>query len=263
MFPRCKFPPSDDPDHRIGWFDASTSWGMGGAFLLRRGEGYVCFFYYYQWRENEKWHVNVFEAVAGLTLLVAGHIVSPAPFVSEFGDNNVANASARRNATPNLQIAEILHHRAEFVSKEKITTRQLRVSTDDNVLGDPLSRGPKYMSKFYEEARKMGATSFVRMDVPPMILALLAVLATLHPEVQREEYDSREERKSKPSRPRRSPSPEARSSPSERQCTISALGIARSNWRYVASFAGLGTMLEVAPALQWCRKKNIFRGPRS
>ena len=48
MFPRCQFPPSDDPDHRIGWFDASASWGMGGAFLLRRGKGYVCFFYYYQ-----------------------------------------------------------------------------------------------------------------------------------------------------------------------------------------------------------------------
>ena len=185
MFPRCKFPPSDDPDHRIGWFGASTSWGIGGALLLRRGNGYVCSFYYCQWRENEQWHVNVFEAVAGLALLVAGHIASPAPFVSEFGDNNVANASACRNATPNLQIAGILHHRADFASQEKSTTRQLRVSTEDNVLGDPLSRGPKYMSKFYEEARKMGAASSVRMDVPPMILSLLAVLAKLHPGVLR------------------------------------------------------------------------------
>ena len=113
------------------------------------------------------------EAVAGLALLVAGHIASPAPFVSEFGDNNVANASARRNATPNLQIAEILHHRAEFASQEKITTRQLRLSIEDNVLGDPLSRGPRYMAKFRKEARKMGATSFVRMDVPSLILSLL------------------------------------------------------------------------------------------
>ena len=106
------------------------------------------------------------EAIAGLTLLAAGHLVSPAPFVSEFGDNNVANSSARRNATPNLQIAEVLHRRADFVAQERITTRQLRVSTDDNVLGDPLSRGPKYMNKFREEATKMGATSFVRMKVP-------------------------------------------------------------------------------------------------
>ena len=249
MFPRCKFPPSDDPDHRIGWFDASTSWGMGGAFLLRRGKGYVCFFFYYEWGADEQWHVNVLEAVAGLTLLVAGHVASPAPFVSEFGDNNVANASARRNATPNLQIAEILHHRADFVSTEKITTRQLRVSTEDNVLGDPLSRGPKYMSKFYEEARKMGATSFVRMDVPPMILSLMAVLASLHPAVLQEEYDSRMDRNSKPSRSRRSPSPGRPISQASRSSTIGALGITRTNWRYVASFAGLGTMLEVAPRL--------------
>ena len=101
------------------------------------------------------------EAVAGLALLVAGQIVSPAPFVSEFRDNNVANASARRNTTPNLQIAEILHHRADFGTKENIITRQLRVRTDDNVLGDPLSRGPEYMNKFREEARKMGETSSV------------------------------------------------------------------------------------------------------
>ena len=95
----------------------------------------------------------------------------------------------------------------------------------------------------------MGAISFVRMDVPPIILSLLTVLAKLHPEVLRGEYKSQEERKNKPSRPRRSPSPGAQSSPSERLCTISALGIQRTSWRYVASFAGLGTMFDVARAL--------------
>ena len=128
------------------------------------------------------------EALAGLVLLVAGNIVAPAPFVSEFGNNNVANANARRNATPNLQISEILRHRAEFVSKENITTRQLRVSTEDNLLGDPLSRGARYMGKkFREEARKMGAASFVRMDVPPLVVPMLPVLAELHPGVLRED----------------------------------------------------------------------------
>ena len=71
LFPRVQFPPSDDPRHRIGWFDASTSWGMGGAFLLKRGSGFVCYFFHYQWTADEQWHVNVLEAVAGLTLLVA------------------------------------------------------------------------------------------------------------------------------------------------------------------------------------------------
>ena len=117
------------------------------------------------------------------------------------------------------------------------------------MLGDPLSRGPKYMNKFYEEARKMGATSFVRMDVPPMILSLMAVLAKPHPGVLREEYDARMERNSKPSRPRRSPSPGRSIERASRSSSIGALGITRSNWRYVASFVGLGTMLEVAPRL--------------
>ena len=121
--------------------------------------------------------------------------------------------------------------------------------TEDNVLGDPLSRGPRYMAKFREEARKMGAASFVRMDVPPLIMPLLPVLAKLHPGVLREEYESQMDRSGKPSRPRRSPSPDRSISQASRSCTIGALGIQRSNWRYVASFAGLGTMLEVAPRL--------------
>ena len=41
---------------------------------------YVCFFYYYKWRQNEHWHVGVLGAADGLALLVAGHIASPAPF---------------------------------------------------------------------------------------------------------------------------------------------------------------------------------------
>ena len=110
--------------------------------------------------------MNVFEAIAGLTLLVTGHIASPAPFVSEYGDNNAANASAYRNATPNLQIARVLQKRADFVTDNRIATRQFRVSTDDNVLGDPLSRGPRYMSKFKEEARAMGR-HVVRQDADP------------------------------------------------------------------------------------------------
>ena len=208
LFPRVTFPPSDSPDHRVGWFDASTSWGMGGAFLVPRGDGYVAYFYVFEWSAlQQRWHVNVLEAVAGLTLLVAGHVVSPAPFVTEFGDNNVANASARKNASPNLQIAQVLRHRASYVKDEQITTRQFRVSSEENVLGDPLSRGPKYMARFKKNARDQGATSFVRMEIPPMILRLLDELAELHPEVVRVEEQQRTFRLQKPIRQRRSPSP--------------------------------------------------------
>jgi hypothetical protein len=167
---------------------------MGGAFLLLRDGEFICFFFTYEWGECEHWHVNVLEAVAGFTLLVAGQIASPAPFVTEYGDNNVANAGARRNATPNLQIARVLQERADYVHGECITTRQRRVSSEDNVLGDPLSRGPEYMSKFKAAARDMGAVSFVRMEIPPLIRRLLTELARVFPEVKREEDERREER---------------------------------------------------------------------
>ena len=155
---------------------------MGGAFLVRRGASVIAFFYVYEWSEKERgWHVNAFEAVAGLTLLATGHIASPAPFVSEYGDNNAANASAYRNATSDLQIARVLQKRADFVTANRIATRQFRVSTEDNVLGDPLSRGPRCMSKFKEAACAMGATSFARMPIPPLITSLLTDLEDFFP----------------------------------------------------------------------------------
>ena len=252
LFPRVQFPPSDSSDHRVGWFDASTSWGMGGAFLVPRGDGYVAYFFVFEWSSLQKlWHVNVHETIAGITLLVTGHAVSPAPFVTEFGDNNVANASARKNASPNLQISQVLRHRASFVKDEQITTRQFRVSSEDNVLGDPLSRGPTKMSLFKKNARDQGATSFVRMDIPPMIFRILDELAELHPEVVRMEEQQRALRVPKPIRQRRSPSPSATAQEPTpaRPHSLHDLGITRSRWRYVANFAGLDTMLEFAGEL--------------
>ena len=83
----------------------------------------------------------------------------------------------------------------------------------------------------------MGATSFVRMEVPEMIMSMLVTLEALHPHVLQEESEAREERMSKPSRSRRSPSPgRSISSQVSRSPTIIELGISRSNWRYVASF---------------------------
>ena len=248
-FPSPPPPPSDSPDHRVGWFGASASWGMGGAFLVRRGTNAIAFLYTYEWSENERWHVNVLEAVAGLALLVTGRIASPAPFVSEFGDNNAANASAYRNATPDLQIARVLQTRADFVTDNRIATRQFGVSTDDNVLGDPLSRGPRYMSKFKDAARDMGATSFVRMPIPSLITSLRVDLEEISPEVEHVERENREERAERPLQSRRLPSPSRSPVPTKRSPTLSDMGITRGRWRYVASFAGLDTMMDVAANL--------------
>ena len=41
----------------------------------------------------------------------------------EFGDNNAANVSAYRNATPDLQITGMLQKRAGFVTENRIATR--------------------------------------------------------------------------------------------------------------------------------------------
>ena len=176
------------------------------------------------------------------------HAVSPAPFVTEFGNNNVANASARKkkNATPNLQIAQVLRRRASFAKDEQITTRQFKVTTEDNVLGGPLSRGPNYMSLFKRNAREQDSTSFVRMEIPPMIVSLLDELAEQHPEVVRVEEQQRALRLQKPVRQGRSPSPSATAEAhaSKRPHSLQDLGISRTRWRYVANFAGLGTMLE-------------------
>ena len=169
----------------------------------------------------------------------------------EFGDNNVANASARKMATPNLQVAQVLRRRATFVKDEQITTRQFRVTTHDNVLGDPLSRGPKYMSLFKKNARDQGATSFVRMKTPAIIFSLLGELAELHPMVVRVEEQQRALRLQTPVRQRRSPSPSAtaQAHTSKRTHSLQDLGISRNRWRYVANFARLGTMLEIAGEL--------------
>ena len=32
-------------------------------FLLRRGSGFVCYFFYYEWTADQQWHVNVLEAL--------------------------------------------------------------------------------------------------------------------------------------------------------------------------------------------------------
>ena len=49
------------------------------------------------------------------------------------------------------------------------------------MLSDPLSRGPRYMSKFRDAARAMGATSFVRMPIPTLITSMLSDLAEISP----------------------------------------------------------------------------------
>ena len=227
---------------------------MGGAFLVPRGAGYVAYFYVFEWPSlQQPWHVNVLETIAGLTLLVTGtrsrrRLSLPSSATTTSRTRALAK---KKNATPNLQIAQVLRRRASFAKDEQITTRQFKVTTEDNVLGGPLSRGPNYMSLFKRNAREQDSTSFVRMEIPPMIVSLLDELAEQHPEVVRVEEQQRALRLQKPVRQGRSPSPSAtaQAHASKRPHSLQDLGISRTRWRYVANFAGLGTMLEIAGEL--------------
>ena len=66
------------------------------------------------------------------------------------------------------------------------------VNTKKNVIGDPLSRGPQLFPDFRRAARQMGATKFVRLDIPQSIFSLMQEVESLPPEQEKQESDSRE-----------------------------------------------------------------------
>ena len=141
LFPATDFPPPEPPLHRVDWFDASTSWGMGGACLVRVDGVIVAFFFTWEWTDAQKnWHVNVMmESAAGQTILEAADAVAPAPFQTGRGDNTTTNAGHRKNVTRDLQIAAVLRRRADFVLQRRISTRPVYMNTKNNVIGAPLS----------------------------------------------------------------------------------------------------------------------------
>ena len=53
------------------------------------------------------------------------------------------------------------------------------MNTKKNVTGDPLSRDKQY--DFRRAARQMGATKFVRLDIPQTIFTLMQEVESLFP----------------------------------------------------------------------------------
>ena len=242
LFPATDFPPPETPLHRVDWFDASTSWGMGGAALVRVGGIIVAYFFTWEWTDAQRhWHVNVMESVAGETILEAADAVSPAPFQTGRGDNTTANAGHRKNATRNIQIAAVLRRRADFVLQRRIATRPVYVNTKKNVIGDPLSRGPQYFHEFRRAARQMGATKFVRLDIPSGIFALLREVESLFPEQEQNELESREFRGERPATP---PPPVSPAPPT--YARLADIGVSREAWTYAVTFCGLDTFMLAA-----------------
>ena len=243
LFPATDFPPPETPLHRVDWFDASTSWGMGGAALVRVDEVIVAFFFTWEWTDaQKKWHVNVMESVAGQTILEAADAVAPSPFQTGRGDNTTANAGHRKNATRNLQIAAVLRRRADFVVQRRISTRPVYVNTKKNVIGDPLSRGPQYFPDFRRAARQMGATKFVRLDIPQTIFTLMREVESLFPEQEQQEQDSREFHEER--RPATPLSPASPAPPTHAR--LADIGVTRDAWTYAVTFCGLDTFMLAA-----------------
>ena len=243
LFPATDFPPPETPFHRVDWFDASTSWGMGGAALVRVDDIIVAFFFTWERTDAQKnWHVNVMESVAGQTILEAAGAVAPAPFQTGRGDNTTANAGHRKNASRNIQIAAVLRRRADFVLQRRISTRPVYVNTKKNVIGDPLSRGPQYFPDFCRAARQMGATKFVRLDIPQSIFSLMQEVESLFPEQEKQELDSREFREER--RPATPPSPVSPAPPTHAR--LADIGVTRDAWTYAVTFCGLDTFMLAA-----------------
>ena len=71
----------------------------------------------------------------------------------------------------------VLQHRAAFAIQTGVVTRVRRVKSKDNVLADPVSRLAR--ATFKEEARKLGATKFVRLDMSKEATALIEELAAI------------------------------------------------------------------------------------
>ena len=173
LFPIESFPDDGSSDLLEYFFDASSSWGMGGATLLPNGDGTsTCFYFQHPWSAAQSsWHINVMETVAGFTSLSVFHPLAQTQFALEHGDNRTANASAERNSTPNELIAEVLRRRAVYVAENGVVCKQRYVPSQENELADPLSRGrsKKCMRKFMRAAARLGASRFVRIAVPSSI----------------------------------------------------------------------------------------------
>ena len=167
FYPKTTF---DDATRGEFFFDASTSWGVGGAAIVNE----TCYFWQHKWRDGEDWHVNVGEGFAEYGSLRLFSAVLPFTDFREHGDNTVANASARKGKTPTRRHAEILRERGLYVMRHSLGTENVYVNTLENKMADPLSRGDddESMGLFLVAARARGATKFVRLTPDAHLLEL-------------------------------------------------------------------------------------------
>ena len=173
LFPRNRFPPSGDPGLLEYAYDASGGDGLGAAMLQDGPDGTrTCYYILHRWRGNHRrLHINVKEGIAGHAALTGLYPVAPRPAALAHGDNTTEQYTSAANKARSVLQSVVLQHSAEFVAKVNVVRRQARVRSKDNVLSDAISRLNEH--DFRTEARKLGATRFVRLPLSAETHALL------------------------------------------------------------------------------------------
>ena len=177
FFPLNHFPPSGSIDLLEFAYDASGIEGLGAAMLCDDGDGnVVCYFTEHEWTDFEKrYHINVKEGIAGFAALSTFYTIAPCRHALAHGDNTTETITSSTNKSRSALQSVVLQHRAAFAIQTGVVTRVRRVKSKDNVLADPVSRLAR--ATFKEEARKLGATKFVKLPMSKETTALMDELA--------------------------------------------------------------------------------------
>ena len=177
FFPLNHFPPSGSVDLLEFAYDAPGVEGLGAAMLRDDGNGeVVCYFIEHEWTDEEKrYHINIKEGVAGYAALTSLYPIAPHRHALAHGDNTTETITSATNKSRSAMQSAVLQHRADFAGRTGVVTRLRRVKSKDNVLADPISR--LATDTFKSEARKLGATRFVKIPLAPEVGRLLDELA--------------------------------------------------------------------------------------
>ena len=177
FFPLNHFPPSGSIDLLEFAYDASGIEGHGAAMLCDDGDGnVVCYFTEHEWTDFEKrYHINVKEGIAGFAALSTFYTIAPCRHALAHGDNTTETITSATNKSRSALQSVVLQHRAAFAIQTGVVTRVRRVKSKDNVLADPVSRLAR--ATFKEEARKLGATKFVKLPMSKEATELMDELA--------------------------------------------------------------------------------------
>ena len=173
FFPLNHFPPSGSPELLEFAYDASGTDGLGAAMLRPDASGnLVCYFVEHMWTDEEKcYHINVKEGIAGYAGLASFYPMAPHRHALAHGDNTTETITSAKNKSRSALQSVVLQHRAEFAGRTGVVTRVRRVKSKDNVLADPVSR--LATATFKAEARKLGATKFVKLPLAPEVQQLI------------------------------------------------------------------------------------------